>query len=439
MREEWKDKMKQTLEGFQMEAPDGLWDDINRRMASELAMGNATVKRQNRMRIIAIRSLAAAACAAGLAGIFFTLNDGGNEGRRIARSVAPASSAVSPATEADKVVEEASEKDGSAEPTPTVKDSGRLLAHSTATPRATIHAAAPAGSGESTGTADSGMKAEAAEESAPAHQTESREERSAEKVMSRAIAKATANSSDLLMETYPTVTSTGGSDDKFTLALYAMNSGSNSSSLGNSPSPFMTDGIMYCDDEEEEEPTSIMRHMYSRSVPAEKVKHHAPLRAGVSVRYALTDKLGIETGLTYSYLSSDFTIGESGNGCKTEQKLHFVGIPVNVDYSLWSNKLFNIYVSGGMMAEVNVKGRTTATTELDNKVVDTEEEDIRMKRMQWSVNAAAGAQLNIYKGIGLYVEPGVGYYIDNGSEIKTAYTDKPFNFNFKLGLRYSIK
>ena len=253
------------------------------------------------------------------------------------------------------------------------------------------------------------------------------------------MAKTTANSSDLLMETYPTVTSAGGSDDKFTLALYAMNSGSNSSSLSNSPSPFMTDGIMYCDDEEEEEPTSIMRHMYSRSVPAEKVKHHAPLRAGVSVRYALTDKLGIETGLTYSYLSSDFTTGESGNGCKTEQKLHFVGIPVNVDYSLWSNKLFNIYVSGGLMAEVNVKGRTTATTELDSKVVDTEEEDIRMKRMQWSVNAAAGAQLNIYKGIGLYVEPGVGYYIDNGSKIKTAYTDKPFNFNFKLGLRYSIK
>lgn len=438
MREEWKDKMKQTLEGFQMEAPDGLWDDINRRMASELAMGNATVKRQNRMRIIAIRSLAAAACAAGLAGIFFTLNDGGNEGRRIARSVAPASSAVSPATEADKGAE-ASEKDGSAEPTPTVKDNGRLLAHSTAMPHTTIHAAAPAGSGESTGTADSGMNEEAAEESATAHQTERREERSEEKVMSRAMAKTTANSSDLLMETYPTVTSTGGSDDKFTLSLYAMNSGSNSSSLGNSPSPFMTDGIMYCDDEEEEEPTSIMRHMYSRSVPAEKVKHHAPLRAGVSVRYALTDKLGIETGLTYSYLSSDFTIGESGNGCKTEQKLHFVGIPVNVDYSLWSNKLFNIYVSGGMMAEVNVKGRTTATTELDNKVVDTEEEDIRMKRMQWSVNAAAGAQLNIYKGIGLYVEPGVGYYIDNGSEIKTAYTDKPFNFNFKLGLRYSIK
>lgn len=438
MREEWKDKMKQTLEGFQMEAPDGLWDDINRRMASELAMGNATVKRQNRMRIIAIRSLAAAACAAGLAGIFFTLNDGGNEGRRIARSVAPASSAVSHDTEAGKGAE-ASEKDGSAEPTPTVKNSGRLLAHNTATTHAAIPAATPASSGESTGTADSGMKEEAAEESATAHQTESREERSAEKVMSRAMAKTTANSSDLLMETYPTVTSTGGSDDKFTLALYAMNSGSNSSSLSNSPSPFMTDGIMYCDDEEEEEPTSIMRHMYSRSVPAEKVKHHAPLRAGVSVRYALNDKLGIETGLTYSYLSSDFTIGESGNGCKTEQKLHFVGIPVNVDYSLWSNKLFNIYVSGGMMAEVNVKGHTTATTELDNKVVDTEEEDIRMKRMQWSVNAAAGAQLNIYKGIGLYVEPGVGYYIDNGSEIKTAYTDKPFNFNFKLGLRYSIK
>ena len=38
-----------------------------------------------------------------------------------------------------------------------------------------------------------------------------------------------------------------------------------------------------------------------------------------------------------------------------------------------------------------------------------------------------------------YAEPGVGYYFDNGSDVKTAYSDNPFNFNMKLGLRYSIK
>ena len=48
-------------------------------------------------------------------------------------------------------------------------------------------------------------------------------------------------------------------------------------------------------------------------------------------------------------------------------------------------------------------------------------------------------QLKMNKEVGIYGEQGVGYYFDNGSDVKTAYSDNPFNFNMKLGLRYSIK
>ena len=41
-----------------------------------------------------------------------------------------------------------------------------------------------------------------------------------------------------------------------------------------------------------------------------KVKHRQPVRLGMSVRFKLLDRLGVETGMSYSYLSSDIASGD---------------------------------------------------------------------------------------------------------------------------------
>ena len=157
------------------------------------------------------------------------------------------------------------------------------------------------------------------------------------------------------------------------------------------------------------------------------------------MHYSLSEKWGLETGLTYSYLYSETTAGKSDNRYDTKQKVHFLGIPLTVDYSIWRNKLLNVYVAGGGMVEKSLSAKATTSYVLNGRKMNTETNKLSMKELQWSVNAAAGIQLNITKEVGIYAEPGVGYYFDNGSDVKTAYSDNPFNFNMKLGLRYSIK
>lgn len=171
----------------------------------------------------------------------------------------------------------------------------------------------------------------------------------------------------------------------------------------------------------------------------ESVKHHAPVRFGISVHYALDKRWGIETGLTYTYLTSDMSCGSRDNRHETNQKLHYVGVPVVVDYNVWNNRWAKFYVAGGGMVEKCVSGKSVSNYILDERLVTSESMKVKPKELQWSVTAAVGAQFNILENLGAYIEPGVGYSFDNGSEVKSAYTEKPFNFNLRVGLRYSIK
>jgi hypothetical protein len=39
----------------------------------------------------------------------------------------------------------------------------------------------------------------------------------------------------------------------------------------------------------------------------EKTHHHQPVKVGVEVRYNIDNKWSVQSGMTYSYLQSDFT------------------------------------------------------------------------------------------------------------------------------------
>lgn len=167
-------------------------------------------------------------------------------------------------------------------------------------------------------------------------------------------------------------------------------------------------------------------------------KHKLPIKAGLSVRYKITPRLSLESGVTYSYLSSELTAGSKGNRYETEQILQYIGIPLKVNYSLWGNKYWEVYVSAGGEVEKCVAGKSETDYVVDGKKVSTEHEDVKVNPLQCSLNAAAGLQFNILPNLGVYAEPGVGYYFNNGSKVETIYKEKPFNFNLKAGLRLSF-
>jgi hypothetical protein len=167
-------------------------------------------------------------------------------------------------------------------------------------------------------------------------------------------------------------------------------------------------------------------------------KHRLPVHICVKVAYALNERLSIESGLTYTRLASDMKDGSQENYFTGEQKLNYVGIPVNVKYNIFAYKRLNLYGSAGVLAEKCVSGYVTEEYVINNATKKSETFDIDSKPLQMSVNAAAGVQFNVLDNIGIYAEPGVSYHFDDGSSLQTIYKEKPLNFNLNFGVRYTI-
>lgn len=180
--------------------------------------------------------------------------------------------------------------------------------------------------------------------------------------------------------------------------------------------------------------------VYNQPEVETKYSHKLPVKFGVSFRYGFNERLGIESGLTYTLLNSTFTtVAGTANGNTTgKQTLHYIGIPLNVTYNIIGSKLFNVYASAGGAMEKAVGGYFETTGHVNGKRSETNRNSLKPKELQWSLNASAGAQVNVMNQLGLYVEPGISYRIPSGSHVRSIYTDKKLDFSIGFGIRFNF-
>ncbi|WP_294548163.1 outer membrane beta-barrel protein [uncultured Bacteroides sp.] len=213
----------------------------------------------------------------------------------------------------------------------------------------------------------------------------------------------------------------------WSMGLGVGNSGGASSEVGSGAHPYMSRVSMLSVSNGLMEIPNDQTLVFEDGVPYLRqakqvvdIKHHQPISFGLSVRKALGKGFSLESGLTYTLLSSDAKL--ANNDQQIEQKLHYIGIPLRANWNFLDKKLVTLYVSGGGMVEKCVYGK-----------LGSEKETV--KPLQFSVSGAVGAQLNATKRVGIYVEPGVAYYFDDGSDIQTIRKENPFNFNIQAGIR----
>lgn len=230
-----------------------------------------------------------------------------------------------------------------------------------------------------------------------------------------------------------------GSKDKhhrggLKLQLYGENGFIGKTSGGNSPvlmsSMPSSDPVYY---DKNIKIASFFDERYMAMIPTsdlyEETKHHQPISVGMQVGFHLLPKLKLSTGLVYTKVSSDFISGVSDTRTVSTQDLHYIGIPLNLSYSVWEYKGLHTYVTAGGEGAVNIKNHT----ETDGEVKESKRD-----KMQWSTNASVGIQYDFIPQLGVYVEPGMKYYFDNGSQIENIFKDKKLNFNIQFGLRFNV-
>lgn len=168
--------------------------------------------------------------------------------------------------------------------------------------------------------------------------------------------------------------------------------------------------------------------------PKTDIQHKAPLGFGLSVSRYLSDRFSLQTGLNYSYLRSEW----STNGTyhlETDQRLHFIGLPLSIAYRIAEWNRFTVYASAGGMMEINVAGKQQMRLYSDQIAILKQTEHVRMKEPLWSVNGKVGISYPLIRFVNAFAEAGACYYFDNHSSIETIHSEKPFSLSMNLGFR----
>ena len=173
----------------------------------------------------------------------------------------------------------------------------------------------------------------------------------------------------------------------------------------------------------------------SNSLSGMKFKHHFPISVGLGVKKHFNDRWALETGLVYSYLESTGELESKSFLYKARQQVHYLGIPLYASYSLFNNHRWDVYLTGGFMAEVGLSGQQRIRMYFEGDAQSTSYEDLHPKGLLWSTTLGGGVTYYMIDRFGVYLEPGASYYFANDRQPITYRTENPWSFNVRLGFR----
>ncbi len=164
-----------------------------------------------------------------------------------------------------------------------------------------------------------------------------------------------------------------------------------------------------------------------------------PLTFGIGVRYNFTKRWAMSVGLNYTLLSrrADAVFNDADGFIKPEKEAydtrirntqHYIGIPVNVYYSILQSDRIDFYATVGGTVEKNVCNQFRLI-DLKNKIYRKP-----VKGVQWSASIGLGVEFGITRWLGIYIDPSLRYYFDCGQP-KSIRTSQPLSIGAEIGLR----
>ena len=150
--------------------------------------------------------------------------------------------------------------------------------------------------------------------------------------------------------------------------------------------------------------------------------HRKPLVVGLSVKFPVSEKIGITTGLEYSLYSSSF---QYPTGEKT-QLVHDLGVPVRLDWAFVSSRWLDVYLGAG------VKGDLCLGATLDGEAIGKDGSAFRLL-------GAGGIQFNATRNVGFFVEPAISWTLPSDRRVLSTYnSEHPWMFTVATGVRIHL-
>ena len=164
--------------------------------------------------------------------------------------------------------------------------------------------------------------------------------------------------------------------------------------------------------------------------------HRMSITWSLALKYRLNHRFGLESGFSYSRLTSDFEMGTDGNTISEQQTIHYLGIPVKGIYNMYGGKRWSIYGSLGLTTEIPVRSTLHSDFYVNGQYEASDKTTI-LAPWQFSTTFGLGLQYHLTPNVGFFVEPSLQYYIPMKTDIETYRTEHPFTFSLPLGIRFT--
>lgn len=159
-------------------------------------------------------------------------------------------------------------------------------------------------------------------------------------------------------------------------------------------------------------------------------KYSLPVNVGVQLQFPVGRNVALGIGINYSMLKSKYDCLIDKVHYKVKQKLHYIGIPVNVYGLIVDKNNFSFYVNAGITLEKGLKAVYKLDSYRDNRTYRTDIDGV-----QFSMNAGLGVEYKFGNTVGLYFEPNLVYYT-NSDVMYSIRTDQPFQVKADVGFRF---
>lgn len=178
---------------------------------------------------------------------------------------------------------------------------------------------------------------------------------------------------------------------------------------------------------------------------SERKYHERPRTFELSLSYPISKRWNLTSGISYSRMKSTFESDDGNMLTRRTLKLHYVGMPLKLTYTLLEKNRWQLYASGGIGLDIPVRGKETTQYLYidqfqqecaDSLILPTSHAKVKAP-WQWSVNIGAGVQYQLLPHVNAYFEPRLQYYIPTGSPIETYRTEHPFDLSLPLGIRFT--
>lgn len=169
-----------------------------------------------------------------------------------------------------------------------------------------------------------------------------------------------------------------------------------------------------------------------------KLEHNQPITFGLSINKRITDRLSIESGINYAYLSSKIKSKSASSYSRNNaQYFHYLGIPLTLNYNIAEWNRLRLYISAGGAIQKDIYGRLNRSGGISQSSV-SDKKNISQKNVQMSLTSSVGISYPIYGNMSVYTTVGGAYYIDAKNEYETIYSDKKWLLNLNLGVKFGF-